>query len=357
MAGTTSEERLAVTLVTGFLGAGKTTLINAVLRSTAFANAMVVVNEFGEVGLDHLLVEGGDDKVVLLDSGCLCCAVSGSLRDTLIDLFMRRASGAIPSFDRVIVETSGLANPVPLIASVVADSAVARHYRLGLVLTVVDALHGADTLARYDEAVRQVAVADRILISRTGLADSSAVAALRARLAQANEGAEIAAWERTDDPAAHFAPRPDGMALAVKTAVPFGAGVFATDAPRAPGAGQHGAAFGRVRAHVLRVDPIPGWAEYAQWTEHMRRTFGRRLLRCKGIVAIGDPAALWVVQAVQGYFTPPERLPEARVAALKEAECGFLVFIGEGISREQLQDTLPLLNGANERQELSMEHR
>jgi G3E family GTPase len=357
MAGTTSEERLAVTLVTGFLGAGKTTLINAVLRSTAFANAMVVVNEFGEVGLDHLLVEGGDDKVVLLDSGCLCCAVSGSLRDTMIDLFMRRASGAIPSFDRVIVETSGLANPVPLIASVVADSAVARHFRLGLVLTVVDALYGADTLARYEEAVRQVAVADRILISKTESSDPAAVAALRGRLAETNESAEIGTWQRGGDPAAHFAQRRDGLAPAAEALVPFSQGRFNKEAAGGVRASTHGTAFGRVRAHVLRVPGVADWAEYAQWTDCMRRAFGRRLLRCKGIVAIGDAGALWVVQAVQGHFTPPERLPAAREAALGESERGFLVCIGEGISREQLQDTLPLLNGANERQELSMEHR
>ncbi|MDO9090571.1 MAG: GTP-binding protein, partial [Burkholderiaceae bacterium] len=131
--------RIPVDLVTGFLGVGKTTFINAVLRDPAFAGAMVVVNEFGEIGLDHVLMSTADDQVVLLDSGCLCCAASGTLRDTLIDLSARRAAGSVPVFDRVIVETSGLAHPGPLIASLLGDSALVTRYALAQVLTLVDA--------------------------------------------------------------------------------------------------------------------------------------------------------------------------------------------------------------------------
>src|SRR6476619_3583939 len=120
----TTPLRLPLELVTGFLGSGKTTLIGEVLRDRAFAGSMVIVNEFGEVGLDHLLVSSAQDQVVLLDSGCLCCAASESLRDTLIDLFSRRSSGTVASFDRIIVETSGLANPAPLVAALIGDSAL-----------------------------------------------------------------------------------------------------------------------------------------------------------------------------------------------------------------------------------------
>lgn len=337
-----SGQRIPTTLVTGFLGGGKTTLINAVLHSAAFANAMVVVNEFGEVGLDHLLMESGQDQVVLLDSGCLCCAVSGSLRDTLIDLFMRRACGDLPAFDRVIIETSGLANPVPLVASLIADSAVSLHYRLSLVLTIVDAENGAATLERYDEALKQVAVADRILISKGERAGVDAVADMRARLAAANVSAEIAIWQRGGDPSPLFADAP--VAPDRRSAMPLGfaRGPFAGD-------GAHGRLFPAIRSHVLRVSGATDWPAYAAWTAQMQRCFGRRLLRCKGLLRIGGDEAIWVIQGVQGHFTSPALLDPGVARELTDGQLDFLVCIGEQISGDQLQATIPLLGTADKR--------
>ncbi len=325
--------RLPVDLVTGFLGSGKTTLINAVLRDSAFAGAMVIVNEFGEVGLDHLLISSADDQVLLLDSGCLCCAASGTLRDTLIDLFARRASGSVPAFDRIIVETSGLAHPAPMVASLLGDSALVPRCQLSQVLTLVDAGNGPSTLDRYAEARRQVAFADRLVISKTDTAGASQIEALRQRLAGINAHAPIALWRQGESPA-HLFEAPE--------AAPHGRGADAAawlrgplrpqyaDGSREPDA--HGSAFRQITTHVLPIAGAVDWATYAAWTQALASRFGPRLLRCKGLLALGDGTAPWAVQGVQGYFAPPRRLP----AWPGGAPAGFLVCIGESIGRDEL---------------------
>ncbi len=333
-------DRIPVVLVTGFLGSGKTTLINAVLRDSAFAGTMVIVNEFGDVGLDHLLVSSAQDQVLLLDSGCLCCAASGSLRDTLIDLIARRASGTVARFERVIVETSGLANPGPLVASLLGDSALIPRFALSQVLTLVDACNGVDTLADYDEARRQIAFADRLLISKTDTASPEQIQDLRGVLAGMNSQAIAGEWQR-DQPAIDLlvsvsapgrsaeAGRPEAW-LRRPLFAPFLNGAQKGPKP------VHGSAFRQISTHVLRpaTDTI-AWVIYAHWTQAISARLGKRLLRCKGILPLGDDGSAWVVQGVQGYFASPERLE-----AWPDTEPqGFLVCIGNSITRAQL-DTL-----------------
>ncbi|VTU46621.1 putative GTP-binding protein YjiA (plasmid) [Variovorax sp. SRS16] len=336
----TAAARIPVDLVTGFLGSGKTTLVNAVLRDASFAGAMVIVNEFGEVGLDHVLMSAADDQVLLLDSGCLCCAASGTLRDTLIDLFARRSSGGVPPFDRIIVETSGLAHPGPLVASLLGDSALKPRCVLAQVLTLVDAVNGAATLARYAEAQRQVAFADRVLISKTDIAEPAQASDLVSRIRELNPAAEVARWQRGDSPSRYFAPAASAAPHA--TAVHAEAWLRGPLRPQYAQAGDgvdtadvehdHGTAFRQVSTHVLEVPGPIDWPIYAAWTQALSARLGARLLRCKGLVALGDDGAPWVVQGVQGYFAPPERL----AAWPASVPHGFLVCIGESITRAEL---------------------
>ncbi len=164
-----SDLRIPVTLVSGFLGSGKTTLINMALREASLANSLVIVNEFGEVGLDHALIERSNDAIVVLENGCLCCTVFGDLIGTLNGLYHRRESGSI-AFDRIIIETSGLANPSTVIQAFLSDPTLIGLFKLGGLMSVVDAINGASTFREHEEAVCQVALADTLLVTKLELA-------------------------------------------------------------------------------------------------------------------------------------------------------------------------------------------
>src|SRR5215472_10219773 len=167
MTATEPSALIPVTLLTGFLGSGKTTVLNHVLKQPEMAATAVIVNEFGEIGLDHLLVERASEEVVLLNSGCLCCTVRGDIVDTLTNLFVERVKGKVPFFTRVAIETTGLADPAPILHTLMTDPIVAARYMLDGVVTTVDAVNEAATLDRQPEAVKQAAVADRLLLTKT----------------------------------------------------------------------------------------------------------------------------------------------------------------------------------------------
>src|ERR1051325_11461549 len=189
MALSDAASRIPVTVLTGFLGSGKTTLLNHVLKQPDMAATAVIVNEFGEIGLDHLLVESATDDFVLLSSGCLCCTVRGDIVNTLTDLFVKRVKGQVPYFTRAVIETTGLADPAPVLHALLSDPIVAERYMIDGVVTTVDAVNGAGTLDRQIEAVKQAAIADRLIITKTDLADNASVSSLRTRLAALNPGA------------------------------------------------------------------------------------------------------------------------------------------------------------------------
>jgi G3E family GTPase len=186
----TTQPAIPVSVLTGFLGSGKTTILGHLLRQPEFSRTAVIINEFGEIGLDHELVEASEDSLIELTTGCLCCKVRTDLVETLQDLLRRRDAGSCTAFDRIVIETSGLADPAPILQTLMTDAALAERLVLGSVATTVDALAGATTLAREHVSQKQVAVADRIVLTKLDMAQAAEVA-LRSRLRSLNSAAPV----------------------------------------------------------------------------------------------------------------------------------------------------------------------
>jgi G3E family GTPase len=287
---------IPVSIVTGFLGSGKTTLIGRVLRDPAFARTAVIVNEFGEIGLDHELIASSDETLLALTTGCLCCAVRSDLVATLLDLRARRETGEIV-FDRVLIETSGLADPAPILHALMMDADVARFCSLDTVVTVVDALHGDGALDRHPEARRQAALADLMVLSKTDIA--GAVEALRARLASLNPGAAFVLAQDVV-PGSLFSAA-DAEARAARL------GALPAGAVRSPFLrAQH--SDGIETFTLQREQAVPALA-LTLLLQALAEHCGGRLLRVKGLVQVAEmPEQPALVHGVQHVFAAPEFL-------------------------------------------------
>ena len=334
-------EALPLTLLTGFLGSGKTTLLNRLVQSPAFADAVVIVNEFGEVAIDHLLIEKADGGLLTLASGCICCSVRGDMVTTLEDLLRRRDNGRMPPFDRIVIETTGLADPAPILNAIALHPYLGLRYRVDGVLTTVDAVHGLATLDAHAEARTQVAVADGLIVTKSDLLadDPPAQAAVGRRLRALNPLAE-----------ACDAARGEATATALLAASLF------RHAPRLGAAHDHpdhdhpdhdhrdhaghGAHHHDAHHHggigsfvLLGDDPLAATA-VEMFLDLLRATHGAALLRVKGLLAMrDDPARPLLVQGVQHTFHPSRRL-----AAWPDADHGSrLVVIGRDLDRTAIE--------------------
>jgi G3E family GTPase len=287
------DAKTPVFVLTGFLGSGKTTLLNRLLRERAFGDTAVIVNELGAVAIDHLLVERIAGEVALLQSGCICCAVRSDFEQTLRDLLARRDEGQVPPFERVDVETTGLADPAPLVHAVDAQPLLAHFCHLGAVLTTVDVIHAAHQLEAQWEARKQVALADHLLLTKTDLAPASA--ALVETLQRINPGVEPR--------------RLDGSTALQPLLQPRGERADAERALQLMGGRAIGPLHGDVGTLVLRADAPLHWPRLQDWLADLRARDGERLLRLKGIVSVTDEPAPLVLHGVHHLFHPPLAAP------------------------------------------------
>lgn len=300
-----------VHLITGFLGSGKTTLLQRLLADPALADTAVLINEFGEVGLDHHLLGRIDETMVLLASGCLCCTIRGELSDAIKDLLSKRERGEVPAFRRLVVESSGLADPFPILSTVQADPVLRHHFRLGSVVTTIDAVNGINRA----ESVKQVAVADRLVLTKTDLvSDHDALVTTVRRL---NPDAPLLyAAEQTIDAASLF----DNAAHSPLRALPATA-----DRPH-----------GSVTSFALTFDGALDWTMFGVWLTMLLNRHGEKVLRVKGILNVAGVEAPVAVHGVQHLVHPPQHMP----AWPDSDRRSRLVFIVDGLDRSAIERSL-----------------
>jgi G3E family GTPase len=326
--------RIPVSVVTGFLGSGKTTLINRLLKRPDMNRVAVIVNELGEVGIDNDLVEVSSEQMMLLNNGCLCCVLRGDLEETMRDLFIKRRNGEIIDFDRVVIETTGLADPAPVMQTLMTDTLLEEQYRLDCVVTLVDAVNGLGQIATLPEPVKQAALADRLVITKSDLADAATLDALEAKLRELNPPApirralngEIELAFLVDVGLRNVKGKPEDIARWL-------------GADEHDGEHRHDHEPGRRHRHdtaitsfCLRFErPFP-WAVFTQCMDVLTALRGPDLLRVKGLVNVESRAGPMVVQGVQHLFHPPVEL----AAWPSEDRSSRIVFITRGIARDDV---------------------
>jgi len=307
-----------VTVVTGFLGSGKTTLLSRALGTPEMANTAVLVNEFGKVGLDHHLLRRADERTVLLEHGCVCCTTRDDLVEALLDLLDEEDRGAIPPLSRVVVETTGLADPAPILYTVLSHPVLQHHYSVDLVVCTVDAVNGRLHLDDNPESEKQVAAADTIVVTKTDLLeDGAATRALIGELRNTNPSARVVE--------ASFGEIPTGELFR-------------------PPVGGHGSAAGAsgVGRHVsttsstsLTLDGPVDWTGFGIWLSMLLHARGEGVLRVKGLLDVGEPGPV-VLNGVQHVMHPPQHLD----AWPDEDRRSRVVFIARGIGAEEILASL-----------------
>lgn len=362
--GATSSFRIPVYLLTGFLGSGKTTLLNHLVNQPAMTRTLVIINEFGRISLDHLLVSHANEEVVVeLGSGCVCCTIRGDLAKTLRDISWRYSRQGVRQFDRVIIETTGLADPAPILHTLMTDRTLFTQFRLQGVVTTIDALHGEATLNRHPESQKQVAMADLLLLTKTDLAQQipGELAALRQRLQQLNPAApQLEPLAGVLDPDEllrldHIEPvqsvTPLEQWLNVK---PFSA--VNISAPALPGrlfmremhmvdptqaaalAAEQNRHDDHIQAHCFTFQQPLSEGRFEGWLQMMMQLMGHNMLRIKGIIHLKGCPGPMIVHGVQHIFHPAAFLP----AWPDENRDSKLVFITYDIDREVIERTFDL---------------
>jgi G3E family GTPase len=303
-----------VTLVTGFLGSGKTTLISELLGHPDMGETAVIVNELGEVAIDHHLLRRVDERTVLLRSGCVCCTLRGDLADELRDLLGRRERGEVPPFRRVVVETTGLADPAPIVYTLLSEPVVRHHYSLETIVATIDAVNGL----RHEESLKQAAIADTLVVTKGDVAETRPVVE---RIERLNPTAEVIEASFGDVGPGRLFGRP---ARDPRDITPSGAG--------------HD---DNIRAVCLFLDEELDWVAFGVWLTMLLQARGQDVLRVKGLLNVGGDGPL-LLNGVQHAVHPPEHLN----AWPDEDHRSRIVFIGSGLDGETLERSLAAFNAA-----------
>ncbi|MDP8996521.1 MAG: GTP-binding protein [Pseudomonadota bacterium] len=334
---------IPTTIITGFLGAGKTTLLNQMLKDPLLANACVVINEFGEVGIDHLLVEKSDDNIIELASGCLCCTIRGDLINTLGELLTKRDAGLIKAFDRIVIETTGLADPAPVLHVLMRDELLLMRLRLEGVVTVVDGVNGNTTLDAHPEAAKQVAVADRIVLTKLdllhGIEGEEKMFAITRRLRALNPTARMLTTHNSEA----TAERLFNMGLFDAATKSLNVQGWLNDEALAkPHHHHHDVSRhdAHIRSFALRDERAISPQGLEMFLEMLAAFHGPSLLRVKGLLKLSDqPDRPLAIHGVQHVFHPPVRLsawPDGKAETR-------LVFIVKDIEKEQIESLFQAL--------------
>ncbi len=324
---TSIDRRLPVCVLSGFLGSGKTTILRRILAEPRMAGTAVLINEFGEIGLDHLLVRSVHGNTVVLQNGCICCSLQSDLQQGLSDLIDSRANPALPPFERIVLETTGLADPAPVLQTLVLDPMLRHQIRLANTIVTIDALHGAAQLDTHVEAYRQAATADRLVITKTDLADTGAVPALWARLSALNPTARITdAHEAGFDPCGLIL---EGLADPATKLAEIRRWLHHHDT-------HDHASHAHIRSFSLRVEDQIDWTAFGVWLTALLHRHGRSILRVKGLLNVPDARGPIVVHGVQHVIHAPVHLD----AWPDEDTASRLVFVVQDIDPQVIRQSL-----------------
>ena len=343
--------QIPVTVITGFLGSGKTTLLSSILKKKEMQKTAVIINEFGKIGLDHALIEHTDENIVELQSGCICCTIQGDLNKTLIDLFDKMMNGKVSSFNRILIETTGLANPVPIIHTLMSSIELIRIYSLDGVITVVDSINGEKTLDLHEESLKQLALAEKIILSKTDIVDKDEINSLIYRIKEINPVSQIVFSKFGNIPLEEI----------------FGLGAYdpykkSEDVKKWLAAEKykdkkhhHHHDVNRhsenIRAFSMMSEKPVNMIAFSFFRDMITAALGANLLRMKGIINIAGEERPAVIHGVQHIFHPVQWLEKWPDNDRRTK----LVFITQNIKKEQIEDFFRPLMGLDKEKGLPKE--